>query len=109
MMFPVYAREVLDVGAKGLGFLMGAYGAGGLAASASIAIMGNVKRQGRVVVLASVIYGLVMLAFALSTNFHVSLMCSFLMGVGAMYWVNNMNTLIQTSVPEEMRGRVRLL
>ena len=33
-------------------------------------------------------------------------MCSFLMGVGAMFWVNNMNTLIQTSVPEEMRGRV---
>ncbi len=106
MMFPVYAREVLDVGAKGLGFLMGAYGAGGLLASASIAIMGNVKRQGRVVVLVSVIYGVVMLAFALSTNFQFSLMCSFLMGVGAMFWVNNMNTLMQTLVPEEMRGRV---
>ncbi len=48
MMFPVYAREVLEVGAKGLGFLMGAYGAGGLIASASLAIMGNVKRQGGV-------------------------------------------------------------
>ena len=56
--------------------------------------------------LASVIYGLVMLAFAFSTNFQLSLMCSFLMGFAAMYWVNNMNTLMQTSVPEEMRGRV---
>ena len=28
------------------------------------------------------------------------------MGIGAMYWVNNMNTLVQTSVPEEMQGRV---
>jgi MFS family permease len=58
------------------------------------------------VVLVSVIYGVVMLAFAFSTNFQLSLMCSFLMGVGAMYWVNNMNTLMQTSVPEKMRGRV---
>jgi len=106
MMFPVYAREVLNVGSKGLGFLMGAYGAGGLAASAFIAMMGKVKRQGRVVVLVSVIYGVVMLAFALSTNFQLSLMCSFLLGVGAMFWVNNMNTMIQISVPEEMRGRV---
>ncbi len=56
--------------------------------------------------LVSVIYGVVMLAFALSTNFQLSLMCSFLMGFAAMYWVNNMNTLMQTSVPEEMRGRV---
>ncbi len=106
MMLPVYARDVLDEGAKGLGFLMGAYGAGGLIASASLAIVGNVKRQGGVVVLASVIYGVVMLAFAFSTNFQLSLMCSFLMGFGAMYWVNNMHTLIQTSVLEEMRGRV---
>lgn len=106
MMLPVYARDVLDVGAKGLGFLMGAYGAGGLIASASLAIMGSVKRQARIVVAASVTYGLVMLVFAFSTNFQLSLTCSFLMGVGAMYWVNNMNTLIQTTVPEEMRGRV---
>ena len=106
MMVVVYAREVLDVGAKGLGFLMGAYGAGGLIASASLVIMGNVKRQARIVVVASVIYGVVMLAFAFSTNFQLSLMCTFLMGVGAMYWVNHMNTLMQTSVPEEMQGRV---
>lgn len=102
MMLPVYARDVLDEGAKGLGFLMGAYGAGGLIASASLALVGNVKRQGGVVVLASVIYGVVMLAFAFSTNFQLSLMCSFLMGFAAMYWVNNMHT----SVLEEMRGRV---
>ena len=106
MMVPVYAMEVLDEGAKGMGFLMGAYGAGGLIASASLAIMGNVKHQARIVVLASVIYGLVMLVFAFSTNFRLSLMCTFVMGIGAMYWVNNMNTLMQTSVPEEMQGRV---
>ncbi len=97
---------MLDAGTKGLGFLMGAYGAGGLIASASLAMIGNVKRQGGVVVLASVFYCGVMVAFAFSTNFPLSLMCSFLMGVGAMYWVNNMHSLIQTSVPEEMRGRV---
>ena len=106
MMVPVYVTEVLDVGAKGLGFMMGAYGTGGLIASASLAVMGNIKRQGRVVVLAAVIFGVGMLVFAFSSNFKLSLMCSFLLGFAAMYWVNNMNTLIQTSVPEEMRGRV---
>ena len=106
MMLPVYAREVLDVGAKGLGFLMGAFGAGGLIASASLALISNVKRQGRVVVLAAIFMGVGMLGFAFSADFKLSLMCSFLMGFAAMYWLNNLNTLMQTSVPEEMRGRV---
>ena len=105
-LLPIYARDVLNVGPQGFGLLMGAAGVGSLAGSIFLTIRGNVTRKGLVLVAAAVTWAVGMMVFAFSREFYLSMACVFFMGVAAAYWVNTMNTVLQTSVPEEMRGRV---
>ncbi len=106
---PIYARDVLDVGPRGYGYMLGIYGIGSLLASVGFTLMGDYDRKSRMVVLASVLFSLSMLVFAFSRTFYLSLACSFAIGVAAMTWVNNMTVVVQTSASEEMRGRVTSL
>ena len=85
---------------------MGASGVGSLAGSIFLTVRGNVTRKGLVIVSAAVTWAIGMMVFAFSREFYLSMACVFFMGVAGAYWMNTMNTVLQTSVPEEMRGRV---
>ena len=98
---PIYARDVLGIGSVGFGTLLATQGIGALAGSLAMALMGNVRRKGLVMLAAAIIWSIGMLVFAFSRVFVISAICTFFMGVAAMSWVNSYVTGLQTSAPEE--------
>jgi MFS family permease len=107
-LMPIFADTVLNVGKEGYGLLMTFSGIGALAGAISLAIRSgkeNVKR-GRMILLGALGLPIFLGVFALSPNYILSL--AMLVGVGyTMISINaTTNTVIQTTVPDELRGRV---
>lgn len=105
-MVPVYARDVLKVGPQGFGYLEASFGVGSLVGSASIAWMGGVRKKGLVIVVAAMTVGGGFVVFGLSIIYALTLLAQFVIGVGAAFWITSVTTVLQTTVPDEMRGRV---
>ncbi len=103
---PAYARDVLHVGAGGFGLLTGAQGAGALITSLWLSRRGNISRKGRSVVMAGTVWGVGMVVFGLSRSYGLSLATLAIMGASTPFWLVALNTALQTTVPENMRGRV---
>lgn len=106
VMMPVFARDVLGQGAAGYGVMMTAVGIGALLGALGVALFGRRINTGVALTAAGTSFGLLLLAFAWSRVYLLSLLVLALTG-GAMI-VNNAlaNTTIQTLVPDELRGRV---
>jgi MFS family permease len=107
VMMPVFARDVLHVRAAGYGALTAAVGVGAMLGALAIAVNSRrIVRRGRLMTVGGTAFGICVLAFALSRNFAVSLVLLALAGCAMI--VNNAltNTLLQTLVPDELRGRV---
>jgi MFS family permease len=105
-LLPGHARDTLNGGPEVLGFLIGGFGAGGLLGSVVLAARRDVSRKGLAMVVAALVWSLALAVMAFSSSFYLSLGCLFLIGVMWSVWMNNLNTLLQTSVPLEMHGRV---
>ena len=105
-LMPALARDVLHGGPGTLGALVSSAGAGALAAAVSVAALGHLFKQGRIVILGSLILPVGMAALALSRNFHLSLGCMVVTGFGMMLFLAVSNSLIQIMPPEHLRGRV---
>ncbi len=106
MLLPVFARDVLRVGAPGLGTLLSATGAGALAAGIALAAWGARVRRGPLVLGASASFALLMLAFSLTRSFPLGLV---LLAAGGFAMILNnatVNALLQARVPDRLRGRV---
>jgi MFS family permease len=101
---PPVAKNVLDVGATGYGFLMAAMGVGSLVAALTIATLG--KPSVRVLVGGGIMLGLLEMVFAISRSFPLSLLAMFGVGFGVISMAATANTLIQLNVPDQLRGRV---
>jgi MFS family permease len=109
MLMPVFAVDVLNLGASGLGYLMAATGVGALVGSFFVASLGDFKRKGEVLLAAAAFFGAFLMLFANSSYFYLSLF--FLLGVGmanSIYMATN-NTLLQINTEDRMRGRVMSL
>lgn len=107
VMVPVFARDVLHVSAAGYGALTAAVGVGAMLGALAIAVNSRrIVHRGRLMTLGGSVFGLCVLAFALSRNFILSLVLLGLAGCAMI--VNNAltNTMIQTIVPDTLRGRV---
>jgi len=106
MLMPVFAREVLGVGVKGLGMLMSSVGVGGLTGALTLAVLSNSKRKGLILTAASLALPVVLILFANSQNLRMSAL--FLVGVGFcnLTYLASTNSLIQSIVPDDLRGRV---
>ncbi len=105
-MLPVMARDVLKVGATGLGLMASVGGAGSLITIFVIANLGDVRNKGRLMVLGSAGYGVFLVLFSASPWFPVSLFLIAAVKAASMLYDSMMTTLLQTSAPDEMRGRV---
>jgi MFS family permease len=104
---PVFARDVLNQEARGLAQLWAATGAGALLSALLMAYsLSNSSRRGRLLLVGNVFFGLAVVAFALSRNFALSCLCLALVGGGMVSITTTVNTLLQTLVRDEMRGRV---
>jgi MFS family permease len=103
---PVYAREVLHGGAHTFGFLMTAAGCGALIGTMSLASRTTVLGLGRIIAVAPAILATGIAAFALSSSLTVSLLALMVAGYGAVTLVASANTILQTILDEDKRGRV---
>ena len=106
VLMPVFADEVLHEGARGLGILMGASGVGALFGSLALATRSSVKGLGRWIAIACTIFGAALSAFALSRTLLLSVVLLVVAGGAMMVQMASSNTLIQSMVPDELRGRV---
>jgi MFS family permease len=107
VMMPVFARDVLHVRAAGYGALTAAVGGGAMLGALVIAVNSRrIVRRGRLMALGGTAFGLLVLSFAWSRSFVLSLVLLALAGCAMI--VNNAltNTMLQISVPDHLRGRV---
>ena len=105
-LLPVYAREILKVGASGLGILRGAPGLGALITAVAVSRWPLQRRAGAIMLWCVGGFGVFTVIFGLSHNLVLSLSALTLIGACDMVSVIERHTLIQLSTPDEMRGRV---
>src|SRR3954452_1425356 len=106
VLMPVFAARVLHGGPHTLGYLMGAIGVGALAGALLLAARRTVLGLGRVIPLSAAIFGGALIAFGLSHLFWLSAILLLAAGFGMMRQMAASNTLLQTIVEDEKRGRV---
>lgn len=106
VLVPVFAKEILKGGAHTFGFLMTAAGCGALAGTVYLASRKSVLGLGRLIVKAAVIFAVGIAAFSLSRNLMLSMAALAMSGFGAMTLVASSNTILQTILEEDKRGRV---
>ncbi len=105
-MLPVIARDEFLLGPDGLGYLMSAGAFGAVIPSIIISVVPDIKNKGILMVIGLVCFGSGLILFAFSKQLYISLiLIAFTMGSATAY-ESALSTLIQTSVPNEMRGRV---
>ncbi len=106
VLMPIFAGNVLHGGPHTLGFLMGASGVGALAGAVHLASRKSVLGLGRVVTYSAGLFGGGLIAFSQSRWLGLSLALMFATGLGMMQQMASTNTILQTIVSEEKRGRV---
>jgi MFS family permease len=106
VLMPVFADRILHGGARTLGMLMGASGMGALAGALSLAARRGLRGLGRWVAMASAGFGASLVLFSLSRSFSLSLGLLVPVGFCMMVQMASSNTLIQSMVPDSLRGRV---
>jgi MFS family permease len=105
-LLPIYARDILGVGAWGVGVLRSATALGALIAAVVLARF-PVQRAGGIWLFAGfALYGASAIVFGVSESFVLSIAALMALGIGDMLSTVIRQTLIQTTTPDEMRGRV---
>ena len=105
-MIPVMAREVLETGPAGVGYLIAAGSAGALLSSLILSAVGDISRKGIVLIGGYIGFGAFLIMFALSKSIILSLALICAAWASVAMYETMLSTLLQTSVPNEMRGRV---
>lgn len=106
VLMPVFAAKILHGGPHTLGFLMGAAGFGSILSAASLAARKSVRGLYRVLPVVAAVFGAGLIAFSFSRAYWLSLLLMGVMGFGMMNQFASSNTLIQTIVDDDKRGRV---
>jgi MFS family permease len=106
VLLPVFATEVLGGGANTLGFLMAASGVGALAGALYLAGRRTVRGLGDVILAAVVLFGSSLIGFGSSRMTALSMAALFGAGLGMMVQMASTNTILQTIVDDDKRGRV---
>ena len=109
VLLPVIASRTLLGDAHTLGFLMAAMGVGALAGALYLASRSTIIGLGRLVPVATIVFGIGLVGVGLSRWYPLSLVLMVVAGAGFMVHMAATNTLIQTLVEERMRGRVMSL
>lgn len=105
-LLPVYAKDVLGVGAEGLGQLLGAYSAGSMVGSVTIAALPRLRRPGVVMTLAGIAWHVSILAIALIAWFGPAMGVLALAGLAQSFTMVTMSMLLLSVTSPEIRGRV---
>jgi MFS family permease len=106
VLMPAFARDVLGRGANGYGILMSASGTGALIGALVVATYGHLFTARRLALGGVWLFSTALFALSLSRNFYVALAFLLVAGFGMLLFFSTSNTVLQTIVPDEMRGRV---
>jgi MFS family permease len=106
VLMPVFAKEILHGGSHTFGFLMGASGLGALTGALYLASKKNILELNRIIPLSAGIFGLALATFSFSRFFYFSFVLMLIAGLGMMLQMASSNTIIQTIVDDDKRGRV---
>lgn len=105
-LFPVFAKDILDAGSAGAGFLRSAMAGGALVSGIMLTQITLERWVGKIMFGTVVVFGICTIAFGLSDILWVSLLAMAILGATDMVSVNIRSTLMQIATPNEMRGRV---
>ena len=106
VLMPVFAAAILGGGPHTLGYLMSCVGVGALAGAIALAGRRTVLGLGRVIPLSAGLFGLACVGFGLSRSLPLSMLLLLFAGYGMMRQMAASNTILQTILEEEKRGRV---
>ncbi len=106
ILLPAFADQVLHVDATGFGIVNTAIGFGAVCGALIMARYGDRGQRGRWLVWVNLAFPFILLLFAFNTQFVLALLLAFGLGVGFMLLFTIINTLLQTNVADQMRGRV---
>jgi len=110
MLMPIFAVDILEVGAKGQGLLLGMSGAGALINTLYIGARGAVPNRGLAIIGGAVLFGLAVATFALTAEYVGSLLLAmgimFVVGIFNSVYMISIQSSLQIMVPDRMRGRV---
>jgi MFS family permease len=106
VLMPIFADRILHGGAAALGVLMGATGIGALVGALLLASRTNLRGLNRWVGLSALGFGIVLMVFSYSRSYWLSVVVLVLVGFSIMIENGASNTLIQSMVPDDLRGRV---
>jgi MFS family permease len=106
VLMPIFASKVLHGGPHTLGFLLGASGVGALVSAISLALRKTVRGLTSMIQISAALFGAGLICFGLSRILMLSLFLMLIVGFGMMQGLAASNTVIQTLVPEDKRGRV---
>lgn len=106
VLMPAFARDVLHLGANGFGLLMAGSGVGALLGALTVASAGHILPT-RTMALGGVwIFSAALILFAFNKNLYLAVALLALVGFGIVLYFSTSNTVVQSIVPDEMRGRV---
>jgi MFS family permease len=106
VLMPIFASDILHGGPHTLGFLMAASGVGALAGAISLALRKTVIGLGRYIAICAALFGASLMAFSWSRTLWWSLPLMAVTGLGFMQQMASSNTVLQTIVEDQKRGRV---
>ena len=110
MMMPVFAVDILKVGADGQGILLSVGGVGALMTTLLLGSIGNFRRKGLLLIGGAVVFGLSVAAFGLTSkyvgSYALALFLMFAMGISSSTYMISIMSSLQMMVPDRMRGRV---
>jgi MFS family permease len=106
-LLPIFAQDILNVGAQGYGWLYAAPAVGAVSMSAAMLLLTHhIRRRGPVLIWAVVVYGAATVAFGFSTSFWVSFACLAMTGAADTVSVIIRNLVRQLETPDHLRGRM---
>ncbi len=106
ILMPIFARDILKVGVKGLGVLMSSAGIGALVSALILARLGDFKGKGRLLILSSFVFSVSLVSFSLSRIYALSIISLAFIGGSSVTAIAIINTILQMQVRDEFRGRV---
>ena len=106
ILMPVFARDLLGVGASGLGYLMGGAGLGASLCAIVLAYIGEPRNKSRTITSSAMTFSLALVGFSMSGSFWLSFGLLSVLGAAMVGTLAVTNTSIQRLTPPRMRGRV---
>jgi MFS family permease len=105
-LLPIYATDILHVGARGYGLLSASLELGALLTALALVALPPIRRAGRALLAAVAVYGLATIVFGFSRSFPLSVLAYMIAGMADQVSVVMRGTAIQLSTPDALRGRV---